>query len=633
MKTPMVEKDAGVEALFWRVHLRDEVMGGRDIRRVFYHYVRLKVFDEKGKEKASTIDLESHEKTAIADVVGRTIKPDGTELKLKPDSVFERDLVRAGRLRTKVKAFAMPGVEPGSIIEYRWKEILSDSHIMYTRLQFQREYPVQKVTYFIQPLPQKYTEYQMMSAPFNCTPTPLKPESDGFWSTTLENVPAFRREPMMPGEASVRPWLLLIYRQNVKAQEPEKYWQASGKEIYRDHLKTALKPNDDVRRAAADAVEGAATDEQKVAALVRYIRNNLKDLFGSQVTEAERARILKEMPQSRLRTSSEVLKSGVGTANELNTLFASMASSVGLEARPALVADSEDIVFVPEMTDRYFLPHIDMAVQISGTWKLYDVSTRLLPSNMISWREEGMKALVSDPKNPVFIDTPNSPPDVSGLVRSAKLNLSEDGTLEGEIRQQFSGHAAADRRSEFSGEAPERREESVKEELTKNFRDAEVTDVRVENADDPEQPVQIAYHVRIAGYAARTGKRLLLQPLFFQRGMPPLFAAAERRYRVQVPYAWRESDTVSITVPAGYTLDNAEAPHSLNMGTPGSYEVKVVLTGGRELVCTRNLTFGRGGALAYTVQQYPKLKAAFDSIHQRDEFTIALKAPAESGSR
>ena len=121
MKAPVVEKDAGVEALFWRVHLRDEVMG-QDLQRVLYHYVRLKVFDEKGKEKASTIELRISDKVAIVSVHGRTIKADGTEIELKKDSVFERDVVRTGRRRYRVKSFAMPGVEPGAIVEYRWKE-------------------------------------------------------------------------------------------------------------------------------------------------------------------------------------------------------------------------------------------------------------------------------------------------------------------------------------------------------------------------------------------------------------------------------------------------------------------------------------------------------------------------------
>jgi len=38
--------------------------------------------------------------------------------------------------------------------------------------------------------------------------------------------------------------------------------------------------------AAAAAVEGAATGEQKVLALVTYIRKNFRDLFSPAVTES-----------------------------------------------------------------------------------------------------------------------------------------------------------------------------------------------------------------------------------------------------------------------------------------------------------------------------------------------------------
>ena len=633
MKTPVVEKDAGVEAIFWRVHVRDELLGSQELQRVFYNYVRLKIFDEKGREKASTIELPFGDKTHIIYVYGRTIKADGTELELKKDSVFERDLVRAGRRRSKVKAFAMPGVEPGAIVEYRWKEILSDSHIMYTRLQFSREYPVQKVTYFLQALPGRYTRYEMFSLPFNCKPSPLKEGNDGFWSTTLENVPAFREEPMMPGEASVRPWVLLCYRENGKFPEPEKYWNSAGKEMYNESLKQALKPSDEVKRAASGAVEGAPTDEKKVAALIHYIRKNLRDLFSSQVTEAERAKILKEMPQNRWRTSGEVLKSGVGAASELNTLFASMASCVGLEARPAMVADREDIAFVPQLADRYFLPNVDMAVNIAGRWRLYDVSARLLPSTMISWREEGMKALLSDPKKPVFIESPTSPPEASMGLRSAKLTLSEDGTIEGDIDQEYSGHMALDRRYEMEGEAEARRLESLKEHLTKIFADAEVSGARVENADDAEQPLKLHCHIKIPGYAQRTGKRILLQPLFFQRGVPPLFAATERRYPIDLHYAWQEQDTISIALPAGFALDHAESPGPLSFGAPGSYELKMSVKGGKELICVRGLTFGRGGALAFAAAAYPKVKNVFDEIRRRDDVTISLKQAPQAGTQ
>src|SRR5258708_29655694 len=183
---------------------------------------------------------------------------------------------------------------------------------------------------------------------------------------------------MMPGGRNVRPWVLMFYRQDGTRRDPEKYWIETGKDLYNSPLKPALKANNEIKQAAAGAIEGASSDEQKVLALVKYIRKNLRNLFSAEVTEAERAKILKQMPKDRERTSSEIFKQGIGTSDELNTLFAAMATSVGLEARPAMVADREDIVFAPSMTDRYFLRSIDMAVDIWGEGEVYGVSARFV---------------------------------------------------------------------------------------------------------------------------------------------------------------------------------------------------------------------------------------------------------------
>jgi hypothetical protein len=120
----------------------------------------------------------------------------------------------------------------------------------------------------------------------------------------------------------------------------------------------------------------------------------------------------------------------------------------------------------------------------------------------------------------------------------------------------------------------------------------------------------------------------LLQPLLFQRGVPPLFTATERRYPIDLHYAWQEQDTISITLPNGFVLDHGENPGSLNIGAPGSYAVSLSVKNGRELVCVRGLTFGKGGALAFGVGLYPKVKTVFDEIHRRDDITIALKQGA-----
>jgi hypothetical protein len=328
MKTPQVEKDAGVEALFWRVHVMDQVVNGSELQRYLIHYVRLKVFDEKGKSKVATIEIPYSERQSVSFVTGRTIKADGTILELKKENIFDRVQVRVGGFRQKVVSFAMPGVEPGAIVEYRWRELREDAGAPYIRLQFQLEYPVQKVTYFLRPLSGNYTAASMVVHPFNTKPLKWQHAGDGFDSTTVENVPAFHAEPMMPGEANVRPWALIFYTTDSK-RDPGKYWSQVGKATYNNYLKPAIKTSDELKAATAQAIAGAESDEEKVAALIRYIRANVRNLFGNQVSDMERAKILKERPKERYRTSAEVFKSGIGDSTEMNILLAAMASVAG----------------------------------------------------------------------------------------------------------------------------------------------------------------------------------------------------------------------------------------------------------------------------------------------------------------
>ncbi|HEY3135446.1 MAG TPA: DUF3857 domain-containing protein, partial [Blastocatellia bacterium] len=118
LKAPVVEKDADAEAIFWEVHIND---AGEDL--VFSHYIRIKVFTERGKESQGKIDIPYRGKNRVTDIAGRTIKPDGSIIELKKDAIFERTIVKAGEFKVKAKSFAMPAVEPGVIIEYRWKEV------------------------------------------------------------------------------------------------------------------------------------------------------------------------------------------------------------------------------------------------------------------------------------------------------------------------------------------------------------------------------------------------------------------------------------------------------------------------------------------------------------------------------
>ncbi|MBI2687992.1 MAG: DUF3857 domain-containing protein [Acidobacteria bacterium] len=623
---PRVDKSAGAEAIFWRVHVWDEVTGS-DWQRHRVNYVRVKVFNEEGKKKVSSIEIPFGKNSSVTSIDGRTIQPNGNIVPLKREDIHEREVLRLGGIRRKVKSFAMPAVEPGAIVEYRIREIHFRQNIRYLRAEIQHEYPIQKITYFVKPLGRDYIDLGMRVWPFNCQNSALHLEMNGFSSTSVENLPAFQEEPYMISPANVRAWILFLYMEQGR-RDPGKYWEKRGKEIY-SNLKQALRVNDEIKSAAAEVVTGAKNEEGKVLALIGYLRKKTRNLYASTVTDAERAKIIKSMPKDRVRNSTEIFKSGIGAPDELNTLFAALAQSAELEARPALVGDRQNIIFQPEMADSYFLDNIDMAVKIDGNWKLFDVSSDTLPPKMIGWREEGTRALISDPKKPTFISTPISAPDDSTSMRRGNFTLEEDGTLEGDAQLYYTGHSAASRRDSKRGDSLEKQQEEVKELVTGPFPNAEVTAIAVKNVDDTSLPLTYTYHVRIPGYAQRTGKRLLFAPFFFQQGSSPRFSASERKYPIAFEYAWREDDEIRIKIPAGFTMDNAENPGSLEFGKPGVYKLTMGYTAAGEFVASRVLEFGREGQIMFDVPAYPALKQIFEEFHRRDTVVISLKQGAQ----
>jgi len=159
------------------------------------------------------------------------------------------------------------------------------------------------------------------------------------------------------------------------------------------------------------------------------------------------------------------------------------------------------------------------------------------------------------------------------------------------------------------------------------FSNAEVSEVKVENADDGEKPLTFSYRVKIPGYAQKTGKRMFLQLAYFEHGVPAKFTAADRKYPVMFEYPWAEEDDVTVKVPQGYALESPEAPGAFPMGEIGGYEASLKVGDG-QLNYHRILVFGRGGRLAYQQKVYPAVKQAFDVIHDKDQHTITLRQQA-----
>lgn len=626
LKAPMVEKDADAEALFWEVRVADEVDGVVP-RTVLYHYVRIKIFTERGRESQSKIEIPFLNNWSVKDIAARTIKPDGSIVEIKKSDILEKTIVKEGGRKLKAKSFAMSGVEPGAIIEYRWKEVRNDQLANYIRLYFQRDVPVQNVKYLIKPLSLPDFPYGMRIQTFRTQNTPFVKEKNGFYSTSMTNVPAFREEPRMPPEDSVRPWMLVYYSED-RQLTGEKFWKQLGKENF-ERNKSWLKVNDDVKKAAATAIRDATEPEKKIERLFEFCRSKIKNVNddASGLTTEERAK-LKEN-----KSPADTLKRGMGTGFDIDMLFAAMAIASGFDARVVNLADRSDVFFDKSFPDDYFIGAYDIAVRIGDTWRFYDPASTYVPFGMLRWQEENQEALLSDPKDPIWVKTPLSPPEKSKQKRVAKLRLDEDGTLEGDVRIEYHGHMAVERKEWDDDDSQAQREETLRDSVKSRMSTAELTNISIENVTDPIKPYTYVYHVRVPGYGERTGKRIFLQPAFFQRGLNALFSTSARRHAIYFSYPWSEEDEVIIELPPGFSLDNADAPTPFASKPVSEYKPTLSATkDGRVLVYKREFYFGGEGGLLYPVDSYPQLKQYFDTLHKQDNHAVALKQSAAAAS-
>jgi hypothetical protein len=83
---------------------------------------------------------------------------------------------------------------------------------------------------------------------------------------------------------------------------------------------------------------------------------------------------------------------------------------------------------------------------------------------------------------------------------------------------------------------------------------------------------------------------------------------------------------VHIELPAGYVLENADAPAPFSGGAVSEYKPNLAVTkDGRIMFYKRDFFFGGGGGILFPVTSYPQLKNYFDILHKSDNHTVTLK--------
>ncbi|MGH9738169.1 MAG: DUF3857 domain-containing protein [Candidatus Acidiferrales bacterium] len=583
-------------------------------------YVRIKIFTQAGTKQGHIEIPYDKSWETIPYVAGRTILPDGT-IKTFDGQVLDTTIVRAGGLKLFAKAFTLPDVQPGCIIEYRYSSQALPNYVhverwvlsstMYTREAHFTYYPYQGYGGLgLTPL------YRTYLLPANAV---LKQQTDSSYTMTVHDIPAVVVEPLMPPKEVLEPRVEFYY---AKSGDPEpsdsreKYWNHYAKkwdgqiEHFIDK-KDVLSQELSKITAATDSPE---TKLRKIYARVEQIRNLSMEDYKTQ--KEEKVEDLK--PDNNV---ADVLKRGYATGFQINLTFIGLARAAGFEATEVYVASRNSSIFLAYRKDVDEL-NADLVWVRAGSREYYlDPSARYYPFGILPWFESEAGGIRVDGHTGTEVATPEPVFSQATIVRAAHIDVNQDGSISGTIQIDFTGLQGAMEREAGRKEDQTGRTKNLQNEIKGWLpvgTDFEIT--KVANWDDIEQPLHVEGTLKVPSYASRASRDMLLPLDLFQAAQAGDFVEQTRHNAVYFSYPYEEIDDVTVQAPAGFKIDALPKQQKIDLGK-AFYEI-VPTEDGNRVEVKRQLAIK---GILFAKEAYPTFRAFFGAVRTNDNAQMVLQ--------
>jgi uncharacterized protein DUF3857 len=636
---PQVDPEADAEVLLWQIKVRD-VENWPSYHSDISQYRRIKIFTDRGKEIAGQFAIPYRDKANVEDLEARTIRPDGSVVDVARNAFYKRTKVKESGRKVNVISFAFPSVERGCIVECRWTE--RQYEVTMGELTLSPDIPVRSTELWVCPIEDERYQYQLrsfnMQTPyFEDVPEKQAPNFRGslearpkaqahFRKAVLPPMEATRQEPFMPPEHLVNPWMVFSYRFHTDPP-PERFWSEYVRQEA-EEVGRRTRADASVKQKAAELAAGAASDDQKLDRLHDFCRTKIHNIDEDAVGETNAAE------EKASRSPAETLRRSAGGDEDIDYLFAALAGALGFEVRIARTSDRREYLFDPTFQLKQTLDELCVAVRRGPSWRYFHPAARYVPAGVVPWWEEGQQAILIDPTKESFESLPVSPPDSNRIEGKGRFRLLADGTLEGDASEAFTGQWSASMKEKLDHVSSEKRNEDLKNALLEQYPGAAVDSVRVEHASDADGTPTRSYHIRIPGYATRSGTRLLVPSEFFQTGAKPVLERPDRHNPIYFDFPDVRSDEVRIDLPESFELESS--PDAGPFAVPGFVRLESSVQAGidgKSLRLTRTEWRCENREIAFPASQYPTIKAAFDRMRELDGGIVALRLTGQASGR
>ena len=581
-------------------------------------YYRIKIFTEAGKKWGDVEIPFLKGRDDIKNVRARTIRPDGSIVPFT-GQIFEKEIVKAGGFKILAKTFTLPAVQPGCIIEYKYKIQHDTTFYWNISWSIQQDLFTRDANFSIHP-PYGPALY---SRSFGL-PQAVRPEKqkNGDYVIQVHNIPGLTEEDYMLPEDMLRGRVEFYFKSPYQSQHQttQQYWKDTDKLIDSAVEKFVNKKNE-LRQVVAETTAPSDSPEVKLRKLYARVQSIRNLSYEDHTTQEWKREKLKDN-----NNVGDVLSRNYGYNREINDVFIGLVRAAGLEANQVLLAPRDERMFMPNLEDASELDDDIVRVQAGGQEFFLDPAAKFYPFGLLPWNESGVPGLLINKDGGDFVQIPQLKSSDAVLERDANLQLGADGSLSGTLEIRFTGiHASSERQEERTDDEAGRQKDVSKTikywlPATAKF---EVTKM---SGWDGSGSLVITGTLTIPGYASSAGHRLLLPFTPFVAAEPRSFESATRVNSIYFHFPYQQHDDITIKLPSGYSLE------SLPQQVPGmsqgaiQYSITAAARGGT-LEVKRSLEVQ---GMLFGVSDYPEIRNIFGIVRNGDNEQAVLDTPSSA---
>ncbi len=582
---------------------------------LFERITRIKILNEAGKRYAEVSipfyqEGNIYEKVTINKACTYTIAGGGISKisQLDNKSCYEEKTSENWRA-TK---FAMPDVQPGSIIEYTYS-IQSQYLFNLHDWEFQWEIPVLYSAYEVRMVPfyeytwilqgrksiddyQTYVDTKSLSHQFGAINY-----NDVVYKFGLKNIPAFNDEQFIPSRADN---IIKIDFQLASVNRPDGSKvkiMTTWPELVSDYLKS-----NDFGKYIKKCEKGAGdillpdsligkTDLQKFDFVISFAKDHFKWNH--------------ENSQFANKSPSELLKDKIGNSAEINLWLVGALRTVGLAADPLVLSTRKHGKILMDYPFSSDFNTVVAYTIIDGKPVLADATDPFCPNNRIQMQYMNDKGLVVNKDNMAWISLQS--PVISALSTSIRIKTTQN-LQQAHLISTASDYEALWYRNNYANN----RKELLNSLSKKNYQ-VEDSSLTVKNETDRRKP--FIYDCNVGYKPEVINDKIYISPFLNESYTESPLKQKVRTYPVDLTYPVKRTYLSEITIPEGYKVEFLPEKSTFN-DELFNLEYNIWQDESKVSVCL-SYTFNQS---VYQPEAYNRVKTMFDRIVKKGNEKIVL---------